>query len=131
MIRDYAVPRDEYREVLSRLDGLEKDVALIKEEVARSRAEAREDRDLMRTEFREDLGAIRSEFRKDLEAVRSEFREELGELRRDMNERFDEVGARFDELNYRMVVQTRWFIGALTVLVTVISALMAIAQFGP
>ena len=87
LIRQYSVPRDEYREVLSRLDGMEKDISLIKEE-------------------------------------QTQMRTEIGELRRDMN-------ARFDDMNHQMVIQTRWFIGALTVLVTVVSALMAIVQFTP
>ena len=89
--KDKAVPRDEYREVLSRLDGLEKDVSLVKEEQAR-----------MRTEFREDLG----------------------ELRREMHNRFD-------NMHHQMLVQTRWLIGSLALIGTVVSVLLAIAQFTP
>ena len=38
---------------------------------------------------------------------------------------------RFDETNERMLVQTRWLIGSLTILGTIISVLLAIAQFAP
>ena len=91
-----AVPRDEYREVLSQLDILEHDVSDIKVEVR--------------------------------------------DLRREMNERFDRVSERFDQMNARfegsfdqmydrMLVQTRWLIGSLALIGTVVSVLLAIGQF--
>ena len=101
-IKEKAVPRDEYREVLSRLDGLEKDVSAIKEALFQTRAEFREDQVQMRAEFREDLG----------------------ELRREMHERFD-------NMHHQMLVQTRWLIGSLALIGTVVSVLLAIAQFTP
>jgi tetrahydromethanopterin S-methyltransferase subunit G len=73
-----AVSRDEFRQILSRLDVLERDVA-------------------------------------DLQA-------DVRELRREMHERFDRI-------YHQMVVQTRWLIGALAVIGTVISLLLAIGQF--
>ena len=140
--RERAVLRDEYREVLSRLDGLEKDVSLIKEELFRIRTESREDRAQMRAEFKEGQAQMRAEFQEGQAQMRAEFqegqaqmraefREDLGELRRDMNERFDGMDERFDRMHYQMIVQTRWFIGALTVIGTVVSALLAVAQFTP
>ena len=99
VLEERAVSRDEYRQILSRLDILEHDVADLKADVQ--------------------------------------------ELRREMNERFDRVNERFDRVNERfdqmhdrmdrmyqqMVVQTRWLIGALTLIGTVITVLLAIAQF--
>jgi predicted transcriptional regulator len=73
-----AVPRDEFRQILSRLDVLERDVADLKVDVR--------------------------------------------ELRREMHELFDRI-------YYQMVVQTRWLIGALAAIGTVISLLLAIGQF--
>ncbi len=98
MIREYGIPRDGYREVLSRLESLEKEVSLVKEGLFQTRAE---------------------------------FREDLGELRREMNERFDRMNERFDQVYHQMVVQTRWLVGSLTLIGTVISVLLAIAQFTP
>jgi len=98
MIREYGIPRDEYREVLSRLESLEKEVSLVKEGLFQTRAE---------------------------------FREDLGELRREMNERFDHMNERFDQVHHQMVVQTRWLVGSLMLIGTVISVLLAIAQFTP
>ena len=91
-IAEQAVPRDEYREVLSRLDVLEHDVSDIKVEV----------RDLRR---------------------------EMSERFDRVNERFDQMYARFDQMYDRMLVQTRWLIGSLALIGTVVSVLLAIGQF--
>ncbi|MFN3762182.1 MAG: hypothetical protein ACK4WK_03145, partial [Anaerolineae bacterium] len=45
--------------------------------------------------------------------------------------RVDEIHARLDRIYYQMIVQTRWIIGALLGIGTVISVLLAIAQFTP
>ena len=126
-IKEKAVPRDEYRELLSRLDGLEKDISLVKEEQAR-----------MRAEFSENLAQMRGEFREDQAQMRAEFREDLGQLRREMSERFahveehfDRMHERFDDMHHQMIVQTRWLIGSLALIGTVVSVLLAIAQFTP
>ncbi len=78
VLEERAISRDEYRQILSRLDILEHDIADLKADVR--------------------------------------------ELRKEMNERFD-------RMYHQMVVQTRWFIGALVVIGTVISILLAVAQF--
>jgi len=146
-IQERAVPRDEYREVLSRLDLLDKDVSLLRDEVGQTRGELREELGQMQAGFREELGQTRAEFREELGQMqagfrdelgrtRAEFREELGQLRLEMNkqfnqvnERFDRVHERFDQMYDRMLVQTRWLIGSLALIGTVISALLAIGQF--
>ena len=97
-VREHGVPRDEYRELLSRLDALEKDISLIKEEMS---------------------------------GLRDEFREDLRALRLQMDAGFGRVTQQFDAMNERMLVQTRWLIGSLTILGTIISVLLAIAQFTP
>ena len=78
VLEERAISRDEYRQILSRLDILEHDVAELKTEVK--------------------------------------------ELRREMNERMD-------RMYHQMVVQTRWLIGALTVIGAVVSLLLAVGQF--
>lgn len=84
-LRERAVPRDEYREVLSRLDVLEHDMAGLKDEV--------------------------------------------GALRREMNERFDRVNERFDQMYERMLVMMRWTVGTIALFGTLITVLLAIAEF--
>ena len=131
IVREKAVPRDEYREVLSRLDGMEKDISDIKESLFQTRVEFREEQAQMRAEFREDQAQMRVEFREEQAQIRAEFREDLGELRREMHERFDRMHERFDDMHHQMIVQTRWLIGSLALIGTVVSALLAIAQFTP
>jgi len=115
-IAEKAVPRDEYRELLSRLDGLEKDVSLIKEELAKTRAEFHNSQAQMRTEFRQELGELRREMHERFDR---------------MNERFDRMNERFDQMSERMLVQTRWLIGSIALFGTILTILMAIAQFTP
>jgi uncharacterized membrane-anchored protein YhcB (DUF1043 family) len=92
VLEERAISRDEYRQILSRLDILEHDMA-------------------------------------DLKADVQELRREMNERFDRVNERFDRMNERFDQMYHQMVVQTRWLIGALTVIGTVISVLLAIAQF--
>ena len=120
-IKEKAVPRDEYRELLARLDGLDKDISLVKEEQARMRAEFSEDQAQMRAEFREDLGQLRREMSERFAHVEERFDR--------VNEHFDRMHERFDDMHHQMIVQTRWLIGSLALIGTVISVLLAIAQF--
>jgi tetrahydromethanopterin S-methyltransferase subunit G len=96
VLEERAVSRDEFRQILSRLDVLERDVAALQ-------ADVRE--------------------------IRREMNERFDRLYREMNERFDRMGERMDRMYHQMVVQTRWLIGALTVIGTVISLLLTIGQF--
>ena len=92
VLEERAISRDEYRQILSRLDIIEHDIASLKSEV-------------------------------------QELRREMNERFDRMNERFDRMNERFDRMYHQMVVRTRWFIGALVVIGTVISILLAVAQF--
>jgi len=82
---EYAVRRDEYREVLSRLDILEHDVADVKDRIA--------------------------------------------DLHRTVDERFDRMNERFDEMYRHISTMTRWTVGTLALIGTIMTILMAIAQF--
>ena len=100
-VRESAVPRDEYRQILSRMEIIEHDIDDLKDSVA-------------------------------------EVNREVGDLRREMNERFDRMNERFDRMNERfdqmyerILVMTRWTIGILALFGTIITILLAIAQFTP
>ena len=93
---EHAVRRDEYREVLSRLDILERDVADVKDRIA----------DLHRT-----------------------MDERFDRMNSEMNERFDRMNERFDQMYERMTTMIRWTVGTLALLGTIMTILMAIAQF--
>jgi len=59
----------------------------------------------------------------------------LDEMGARFDGRLDEMGARFDgrldDMHQQMIVQTRWLIGSLALIGTVVSVLLAIAQFTP
>ena len=105
LVEEKAVPRDEYRQVLSRLDVLEHDVADIKENVQELRHEMNERFDWMNGRFDWMNGR-------------------LVEM-----ERHFEV--RLDQMSDRMLVQTRWLIGSIALFGTILTILQAIAQFAP
>ncbi len=92
ILEERTISRDEYRQILSRLDVLEHDVA-------------------------------------DLKADVQELRREMNERFDRMNERFDQMHERLDRMYAQMVVQTRWLIGVLTLIGTVVATLLAIGQF--
>ena len=94
IVVEHAVRRDEYRQLLSRLDILEHDVADVKDRIT----------DLHRT---------------------------MDERFDRMNERFDHLNERFDQMYERMTTMTRWTVGTLALLGTIMTILMAIAQFVP
>jgi tetrahydromethanopterin S-methyltransferase subunit G len=122
-IKEKAVPRDEYREVLTRLDGLEKDISLVKEEQARMRVEFHEDQAQLRRETNERFGEMNKRF------------DEINKRFDGMHQRFDEMNQRFesrlDQMSERMLVQTRWLIGSIALFGTILTIMMGIAQFAP
>jgi class 3 adenylate cyclase len=107
VLEERTVSRDEFRQILSRLDVLERDVAALQ-------ADVRE---------------LRREMNERFDRLYGEMNERFDRLYREMNERFDRMGERMDRMYHQMVVQTRWLIGALAVIGTVISLLLAIGQF--
>jgi len=106
-----AVRRDEYREVLSRLDILEHDVADVKTGIA----------DLHRT-MDERFDRMNFEMNGRFDRMNSE-----------MNGRFDrmnsEMSERFDQMYRHISTMTRWTVGTLALLGTIMTIVMAIAQF--
>ena len=104
---EHAVRRDEYREVLSRLDILERDVADVKDRIT----------DLHRT------------MDERFDRMNSEMNERFDRMNSGMNERFDRMNERFDQMYERMTTMIRWTVGTLALLGTIMTILMAIAQF--
>ena len=123
IVREKAVPRDEYRQVLSRLEVLEHDIADIKADLR---------------ELRGEMGGLRGEMNERFDRMNERFTEmeRHFEARFDqMNERFVEIERHFetrlDQMSERMLVQTRWLIGTIALFGTILTILMAIAQFAP
>ena len=107
VISERAIPRDEHRQIVSRLEILEHDMADLKGGVRDLHREMNERFDRMHERF--DEMNVRMEKRFDEMSTRSE--------------------KRFDEMHYQMLAQTCWLIGSLALIGTVVSVLLAIAQF--
>ena len=114
------VPRDEYREVLSRLDVLEHDVADVKVDVRE-----------LRGELRSEMGGLRGEMHERFDRMYQRSEERFDRMYQHFEGRFDQVNERFDRVNERMLVQTRWLIGSIALFGTILTIMMAIAQFAP
>lgn len=101
-LRERAVPRDEYREVLSRLDVLEHRLDQIDDRFDQI--------DQRFSRIDEHFARIDEHFAQ-------------------INERFDYVHERFDLMHERMLVMMRWTVGTIALFGTLITILLAIAEF--
>ena len=112
-LEERTVSRDEFRQILSRLDILERDVADLKTEV----------RDLRR-EMNERFDRVNERF----DRMYLEMNERFERLQAEMNERFDRMNERFDQMYERMLSMTRWTVGTLALFGTIITILLAVGQ---
>jgi tetrahydromethanopterin S-methyltransferase subunit G len=110
-VRERAVPRDEYREVLSRLDVVEQRLDGVESELAQQRQETNE---------------LRREMNERFDQMEAWFDQRLGKT----NDRIDKLNERFNQMHEQMRVQTRWAIGILALFGTMTTVLLAIAVFG-
>jgi predicted nucleic acid-binding Zn-ribbon protein len=118
-LQERTVRRDEYREVLSRLDVLEERVVQMEER------------------FDERFDQIDRRFEK-MDQRFERLDERLGQLDQrvdeqgaQFNDRIDAMNDRFDRLQEAMRVQTRWTVGTIALFGTIVTVLLAIAEFAP
>lgn len=106
-----SVAREEYREVLSHLDVIETRMDGLESEVAGTN----ERLDRMEERFEERFNQIDQRF----EQQSAQF-----------DQRLDKINERFDRMHEAMRVQTRWTVGTIALFGTIVTVLLAIAQFG-
>ena len=106
-VQQELVTNDEYREVLSHLDILEERFDHVEERFDRV------DERLTRMEDRFDRMEDRFENR---------FEE--------VNQRFEGIDTKLDRMNDRILSMTRWIIGLIALFGTMVTVLLAVAQFG-
>jgi len=129
IMTERSVRRDEYREVLSRLDILEHDVSEVKTEIAELRRTMDERFDQVHERFdrmNERFDQIHERFER-LEARTSQRFDQLYELFERQEVRTDQ---RFDQMHDRMTSMTRWTVGTIALFGTILTILAAAAQFG-
>jgi chromosome segregation ATPase len=137
LVREQAVPRDEYREVLSRLDVVETrlnglDTRLDETNARLDRVEERLEKRFDKIDQRFERMETRfEEMQRNNNARFDAINERFDEMNKQTNARFDALHERFDTLNEAMRTQTRWAIGVLALFGTMTTVLMAIAVFSP
>ena len=105
------VTKDQYREVLSRLDVLEERFDHVEERF--DRMDERFDR--MEEHVEERLDLMEKHFEERFEQV---------------DQRFEGMDEKLDRMNDRILSMTRWLIGLIALFGSLITVLLAIAQFG-
>lgn len=153
-VREQAASRDEFQQVIIRLDTLEQNVGQLRREMIdrftriddrfiemdrhfESRFEEMNRHFESRFEQMEQRLEVRllSQFEGRFQAIDQRFdqidqRLDRMDQRLDrMDQRFDKMDQRLDQMYDRMLVQSRWLIGSIALLGTVISLLLAIGQF--
>jgi len=123
IVAERAVPRDEYRQVLARLEIVEHDVADIKVEQRELRREM--------GEFRREVNERFDQMYQHFEVRFDRMNERFDQMHRHSEVRFDRMNERFDQMYDRMLVQTRWMVGTIAVFGTLITALLAVSRFSP
>ena len=116
-VEERAVVRDEYREVLSRLDQIDERIDGTNERLDRmeERFEKRFD------QIDQRLDEQSAQFNQRIDAVNERFD--------GVNERFDAMNKRIDRLYEQMRVQTRWTVGTISLFGTIVTMLLVIAEF--
>lgn len=119
-IEERAVPRDEYREVLSRLDLVEHDLEEVKSQLR---------------SLNERLDRMSAQFDDRLDRMGIQFDDRLDRMSIQFDDRFDRLGAEFnrrmDAMAEQMAATTRWTVGTIALFGTIITILLAISQFAP
>jgi flagellar capping protein FliD len=160
VVQEQGVPRDErpdreggstlgvYREVLSRLDVLENEIEVrfgeVNERLDRTdeRLNQMDERldqmnvhigerfDAMNAQMNERFDAMNAQMDERFEAMNAQINERFEVRDERLDERFDQMSDQLDRMNDRILSMTRWLIGLLVAFGTMVTVLMAIAQFG-
>ena len=128
-----AVERDEYREVLSRLDVLEEGFNHVEKRFDLLEEHVDDRLDDMEKRFDDRLNQMEARFEDRFEQVDQRF-EQVDQRFESMEERFDKrfesMDEKLDRMNDRILSMTRWLIGLVALFGTLVTVLLAVAQFG-
>ena len=114
-VQEQAVERDEYREVLSRLDVIDERFEQVDQRF--ESLEARMDERFDQVDQRFDRLETRMDER--FESMEARF-----------DKRFEGMDAKLDRMNDRILSMTRWLIGLVALFGSLVTALLAVAQLG-
>ena len=127
-VQEAAVSRDEFREVLSRLDLIENDLGGIKERLDRVDGRFAEINDRL-GQIDTRLDQMNAQFNDRFDRMNEQFDARFDQMNAQFNDRFDQMNDRFDGLYAQAQATTRWAVGVIALFGTLITVLLAIAQF--
>lgn len=114
-LRERTVRRDEYREVLSRLDVIDERFDQLEK---RFDARLKE----MQKQFDERFNEMGKRF--------AEMQDQFESRSKQVDKRFEGMDEKLDRMNDRILSMTRWLIGLIALFGTLVTVLLAVAQFG-
>jgi hypothetical protein len=117
-----AVHRDEYREVLSRLDVLEEGFSHMEKRFDMMEEHVDDRLDDMEKRFGDRLDDMEKRFEDRFEQIDQRFEQ--------VDQRFESMDEKLDRMNDRILSMTRWLIGLVALFGTLVTVLLAVAQFG-
>lgn len=121
-VQQELVTNDQYREVLSRLDVLEERFDHVEERFDRMG----ERLDQMEERFEDRSDELNQRFEDRFDELNQRFEGRSKEV----NQRFEGMDAKLERMNDRILSMTRWIIGLIALFGTMVTVLLAIAQFG-
>ena len=132
-VQENAVERDEYRKVLSRLDVIDERFEQVDqrfEQIDRRFEQVDQRFDRLETRMDERFGNMEARMDERFESMEERFDSRLVDLREEFNDRFESMDAKLDRMNDRILSMTRWLIGLVALFGSLVTALLAVAQFG-
>jgi len=127
-LRDRTVQRDEYREVLSRLDVLEERIVQLEERMDQ-RFEQVDQRFAQVEQRFEQIEQRFEQVDQRFEQIERRVEERFNQLDQRLDEQGGQLNSRIDRLHEAMRVQTRWTVGTIALFGTIVTVLLAIAEF--
>jgi len=124
-LQQQTVLRDEYREVLSRLDVLEERLEQLEQRLDQRFEQVNQRFEQIDKRF-EQVDRRFEQIDQRFDQIDQRFEQQSTQF----NERIDGVHDRIDRLHEAMRVQTRWTIGTIALFGTIVTVLLAIAEFG-
>ena len=132
-VQEHAVERNEYREVLSGLDVLEEGLNHMDKRFDLLTEHVDERIDHVEETFEARLTGMEERFEERFEQIDQRF-EQVDSRFESMEARFDKrfegMDAKLDRMNDRILSMTRWLIGLVALFGSLVTALLAVAQFG-
>jgi tetrahydromethanopterin S-methyltransferase subunit G len=132
-LQQRTVKRDEYREVLSRLDVLEERFDYVEErfDLMEKRMDERfEQIDQRFEQIDRRFESMEEQFNERFESMEERFDSRLAGMKEEFNGCFETMDAKLDRMNDRILSMTRWLIGLIALFGSLVTALLAVAQFG-